>query len=141
MLEFLLENIFVVFVGKFFQQIVGIPMGTNCAPHLADIFVYSYEAEFIHTLFLTGRKLLASRFNFTYWYIADVLSTNNPEFENYLGQMYLVELEIKETTESNTSAYYRDFTSVNWEGRSTSYFHLWQTWRFQFPSNKFSVPE
>ena len=32
MLEFLVDNIFVVFGGKVFQQIVGIPMGTNCAP-------------------------------------------------------------------------------------------------------------
>ena len=45
MLEFLVDNIFVVFGGKVFQQIVGIPMGTNCAPLLADIFLYSYEAE------------------------------------------------------------------------------------------------
>ena len=37
MLEFLVDNIFVVFGGKLFQQIVGIPMGTNCAPLLADI--------------------------------------------------------------------------------------------------------
>ena len=36
MLEFLVD-IFVVFGGKGFQQIVGIPMGTNCAPLLADI--------------------------------------------------------------------------------------------------------
>ena len=41
MLEFLVDNIFVVFGGKVFQQIVGIPMGTNCAPLLADIFLYS----------------------------------------------------------------------------------------------------
>ena len=41
MLEFLVNNIFVVFVGKVFQQIVGIPMGTNCAPLLADVFLYS----------------------------------------------------------------------------------------------------
>ena len=47
MLEFLVDNTFVVFAGKVFQQIVGIPMGTNCAPLLADIFLYSYEAEFI----------------------------------------------------------------------------------------------
>ena len=53
-------------------------------------------------------KQLASRFNFTYRYIVDVLSINNPEFENYLGQMYPVELEIKDTTESNTSASYLD---------------------------------
>ena len=41
-------------------------------------------------------------------YIDDVLSMNNPEFENYLSQMYPVELEIKDTTESNTSASYLD---------------------------------
>ena len=108
MLEFLVDNIFVVFAGKVFQQIVGIPMGTNCAPLLADLFLYSYEAEFIQSLLSTGRKQLASRFNFTYRYIDYVLSINNPEFENYLGQMYPVELEIKDTTESNTSASYLD---------------------------------
>ena len=96
MLEFLVDNIFVVFAGKVFQQIVGIPMGTHCAPLLADICLYSYEAEFIQSLLSTGRKQLASRFNFTYRYIDDVLSINNPEFENYLGQMYPVELEIKD---------------------------------------------
>ena len=83
-------------------------MGTNCAPLLADIFLYSYKAEFIQSLLSTGRKKLASRSNFTYRYIDDVLSMNNPEFENYLGQMYPVELEIKDTTESNTSASYLD---------------------------------
>ena len=51
---------------------------------------------------------LAFRFNFTYRYINDVLSMNNPEFENYLGQMCPVELEIKDTTENNTSASYLD---------------------------------
>ena len=106
MLEFLVDNIYVVFAGMVFQQIVGIPMETNCA----DIFLYSYmyEAEFIQSLLLTGRKQLASRFKFTYRYIDDVLSINNPEFENYLGQMYPIELEIKNTTESNTSASYLD---------------------------------
>ena len=45
--DLLVDKIFVVLAGKVFQQIVGIPMGTNCAPLLADIFLYSYEAEFI----------------------------------------------------------------------------------------------
>ena len=108
MLEFLVDNIFVVFGGKVFQQIVGIPMGTKCAPLLADIFLYSYEAEFIQSLLSTGKKKIASQFNFTYRYIDDVLSINNPDFEKYLGQMYPAELEIKDTTESNTSASYLD---------------------------------
>ena len=34
MLDFLVDNIFLVFAGKVFQQIVGIQMGTNCAPLL-----------------------------------------------------------------------------------------------------------
>ena len=65
MLEFLVDNIFVVFAGKVFQQMAGVPMGTNCAPLLADIFLYSYDAEFIQSLLSTGRKQLASRFSFT----------------------------------------------------------------------------
>ena len=109
MLEFLVDNIFVVLGGKVFQQIVGIPMGTNCAPLLADIFLYSYEAEFIQSLLSTGKTKLASQFNFTYRYIDDVLSIKNPDFENYLGQMYPAELEIKDTTESNTSASYLNY--------------------------------
>ena len=46
---FILLTIFGVFEGKVFKQIVGIPMGTNCDPILADIFLYSYEAEFIQS--------------------------------------------------------------------------------------------
>ena len=107
-LEFLVDNIFVVFAGKVFQQIIGIPMGTNCAPLLADIFLYSYEAVVIQSLLSTGGKQLVSQFNFTYRYIDDVLFINNPDFENYLGQMYPPELEINDMTESNTSATYLD---------------------------------
>ena len=124
MLEFLVDNIFVVFAGKVFQQIVGIPMGTNCAPLLADIFLYSYEAEFIQSLPSTGRKQLASRFNFTHRYIDDVLSINNLEFENYLGQMYPVEFENKDTTESNTSASYLDLLlSIGRDGQLHTSIH------------------
>ena len=54
MLEFLIDIISVVFVGKVFQKTVGIPMGTNWAPLLADIFLYSYEAEFIQPMHSTG---------------------------------------------------------------------------------------
>ena len=106
LLEFLVDNIFVVFAGQVLHQTVGIRMGTNCAPLLADIFLYSYEADFIQSLLSTGKKQLASRFNLTYRYLDDVLFINNPKFENDLGQMYPAELEIKDTTKSTTSASY-----------------------------------
>ena len=41
------NNIYVRFGGKFIQQTAGIPMGTNCAPLLADLFLHSYENEFL----------------------------------------------------------------------------------------------
>ena len=97
-----------VFGGKVFQQIVDIPIGTNRVPLLANILLYSYEEKFIQSLLSVGKKQLASQFNFTYRRIDDVLSINNPYFYNYLGQMYPAELEIKDTTESNTSASYLD---------------------------------
>ena len=65
-----------------------------------------------------GKKHLASRFNLTYRYIDDVLSIKNPEFENYLGQMYPAELEITDNTESTTSASYLDlFLSIGRDGQ------------------------
>jgi hypothetical protein len=48
MLEFLIDNIFVSFGGTLFQQVVGIPMGTNCAPPLADLFlIYDFKIEVV----------------------------------------------------------------------------------------------
>jgi hypothetical protein len=62
MLEFLIDNIFVMFGGRVFQQTAGIPMGTNYAPLLADLFLYSYEADFIQK----NEKKLARSFNFMF---------------------------------------------------------------------------
>ncbi|KAK3085000.1 hypothetical protein FSP39_022707 [Pinctada imbricata] len=103
LLNFLIDNIFVVFGGKVFQQI---PMGTNCALLLADIFLYSYEAEFIQSLVSEGKRNLASDFNFTY--IDDVLSINNPKFADYLSSIYPSELEVKKISETDNSASYLD---------------------------------
>jgi hypothetical protein len=68
-LGFLIDNIVVVFGNRIFQQTVGIPMGTNCAPLLADSFLYSYEAEFIQKLLHEKNKPLAVAFNSTFRFI------------------------------------------------------------------------
>ena len=73
---------------------------------LVNIFLYSYEAEFIQSLLSAGKKQLASQFNFTYRYID--LSINYLDFDYYLGQMYPAELEIKDTNESIISVFCLD---------------------------------
>ena len=47
---FLMENMFVQFDGMVYEQIVGIPMGTNCAPLIADLFLYCFEGDFMSNL-------------------------------------------------------------------------------------------
>ena len=46
MIEFLIDNIFWQFGGCLLRQVIGIPMGVNCAPLLADLFLCSYENDF-----------------------------------------------------------------------------------------------
>ena len=88
MLEYLIDNMFdniLEFGGRIFQQTIGIPMSTNCAPLLSDLFLYMYEAEFVQSLLKAGKKHLAQQFNFTYRYIDDVLSLKNTKFAEYFG--------------------------------------------------------
>ena len=94
------DNISVSSGGILFQQVVGIPMGTNCATLLADLFLYSYELEFLQTIVKDKKIHEARAFNFTYRYIDDVLSINNSRFAEFLPLIYPPELEVKETASS-----------------------------------------
>ena len=108
MIEFLVDNIYVRFGGQLFRQMVGIPMGTNCAPLLADLFLYSYENEFLDKLIKEGKRKLARRFNLSYRYIDDLISFNNKRFKEFISDIYPKELTISETTESTSVASYLD---------------------------------
>ena len=88
MLEFSIDNIFALLSGRVFQLTVGIPMGTSCAPVLADVFLYSYEAGFIQGLHKKNEKKLARSTNFTFRYIDDVLSIHNSRFSDFFNRIY-----------------------------------------------------
>ena len=114
----MIDNIFVIFGGHVFHQTVGIPMGTNCAPLLADLFLYSYEADFIHGLLKKNKNKLARSFNFTFRYIDDVLSLNNSRFGDFVDRIYHIELELKDTTNTDSSASYLDLhLEIDTDGR------------------------
>ena len=80
--EFLVDNIYVRFGGQLFRQMVGIPMGTNCAPLLADLFLYSSEHEFLDKLIKEGKRKLARKFNVSYRYIDDLISFSNKDLRS-----------------------------------------------------------
>jgi hypothetical protein len=64
-------------------------MGTNCAPLLADLFVYSYESEFLQKLVKNKKIHEARAFNFTYRNIDGVLSINNSRFAEFRRSWYI----------------------------------------------------
>ena len=47
---YLLDNIFIRFGTKLYRQTIGIPMGTYCAPLVADLFLFCYERDFMKSL-------------------------------------------------------------------------------------------
>jgi len=106
MLEFLIDNLFVLFGGRVIQQTIGIPMDTNCARLLVDSFLHTYETNFLQGLLKNKDRQLAHTFNSSFRYILvdDVLSLNNSRFGDYLHRNYPNELEVKDTTDTQMSA-------------------------------------
>ena len=81
-------------------------MVTNCAPLLADLFLYSYENEFLDKLIKECKRKLARKFNLSYNYIDDLIFFNNKRFKEFISDIYPKELTISETTESTSVASY-----------------------------------
>ena len=52
--------------------------------------------------------MLAQSFCFTFRYIDDVFSLNNSKFGDYVDLIYPIELEIKDTSETERYAFYLD---------------------------------
>ena len=92
-------------MDSFFDRPISIPMGTNCAPLLVDLFpipmqgrrdgpVFEsfprpcYEKEFLNKLIKEGKRKLARKFNLSYRYIDDLISFNNKRFKEFISDIY-----------------------------------------------------
>ena len=112
MIEFLIDNIFVQSGGRLFRQVIGIPMGTNCAPLLADLFLYSYENEFLDNMIRSGHRRLARSFNLCYRYTDDLIVFNNKKFMDYLKEIHPSKLTAEKANKSDHLADYLDLTFI-----------------------------
>ena len=145
MIEFLVDKIYVRFGGQLFRQMVGIPMGTNCAPLLADVFLYSYKNEFLDKLIKEGKRKLARKFNLSYRYIDDLISFNNTRFKEFISDIYPKELTISETTESTSIASYLDLLFIRDKNNNitTKLYHKHDAFGFHivnFPFMSSNIP-
>ena len=91
-LTFLLDNIYIRFGSKLYRQIVGIPMGTNCAPLVADLFLFCYERDFMLSLSEDNQSDVIEAFNSTSRYLDDLLNIDNNFFDSMVNRIYPSEL-------------------------------------------------
>ena len=107
-LHYLLDNIFIRFGSILYRQIVGIPMGTSCAPLVADLFLFCYERDFMLSLSDNNQADIIEALNSTSRYLDDLLNSDNPNFEQMVGQIYPTELQLNKASSSDTEAPFLD---------------------------------
>ena len=143
LVEYLIDNIYVSIGNRVYRQCVGIPMGTDCAPLLANLFLFYYEYKYVKNL-IKNNIILAKKFNNTMRYIDDLLTLNNTQFDAAIKDIYPQELQLKKTTENATALSYLDVLITIDNGRySTAVFDKRDSFSFNivnFPHLSLNIP-
>ena len=89
-LKFCINNSFIMFNNHVYRQKVGIPMGANFSPNIANLYLHFYESKFLDRNPIYGRL----RYRNTFRYIDDLLSVNNRDFNFDVNTIYPDELVV-----------------------------------------------
>ena len=109
LLRWLVDNIYVTFGDKCFRQVIGIPMGTDCAPFLANLFLYFYEYKWIDKQRKAKRYQIIKFFKNCGRYIDDLLMVNNNnKMTELMCSIYPKELELVPDDGDGTTAPFLD---------------------------------
>ena len=114
--EYLIDNVYVKAGNRVYRQTIGIPMGTDCAPQLANLYLFHHEYMYMRAL-MKSNLGMAKRFCNTVRYIDDLLALNNKKFEEEIVNIYPPELTLKRTTESDTTLSYLDVSISICQGK------------------------
>ena len=83
-------------------------MSTNCAPLVANLFLFCYERDFMKDLSSDSQAYVIKAFNSTSRYLDDLLYIDNPYFEGMVNQIYPPELQLNKANTSDTEAPFLD---------------------------------
>ena len=103
-LVYLLDNIIISFGTKLYRKTIGIPIGTNCIPLVADIFLFCYERDFMKSLSWENQSDIIEAFNSTSRYFGDLLNIDNIYFDQMVDRIYPTELQLNKANSSDTEA-------------------------------------
>ena len=108
-IDFTIDNCFISYNHLVFKQTIGIPMGTNCASHLANIFLHIYEKTFICKLMEEGNIEYISKLGTIFRYQDDLINFGNSNIANdILNNIYPKDMIIKNTNLSSNNVTYLD---------------------------------
>ena len=107
-LVYLLDNIFISFGSEFYRQTIGIPMGTNCAPLVADLFLFCYERDFMKALSRENQAGIIEAFNSTSRYLDDLLNIDNIYFDQMVARIYSTDFQLNKANSSDTEVPFWD---------------------------------
>ena len=88
-------------------------MGTNCAPLVADLFLFYFERDFMKYLKKEKRYDMVNAFNSTSRYLEDLLNIDNIHFKQMFHRIYTAELQLNEANASDTEEAFSDLTNIN----------------------------
>ena len=103
-LPFCWTTFFFRFGTNLYRQVVGIPMGTNCASLIADLFLFCFDRDFMMSLSHDKQADVIDGFNITSRYLEVILNINNVYFDNMVSQIYPSELQLNKANTSDTKA-------------------------------------
>ena len=83
-------------------------MDTNCAPLVADLFLFGFEMDFMMSLSDGKQADVIDAFNTTSRNLDDILDISNVYFDNMVGQIYPSELQLNKANTSDTEAAFLD---------------------------------
>ena len=104
---FLLANIYIRF-GTKPREIVGIPMATNYAPLVADLFLFCYERDYMMSLSEEKQSEVIEAFSSTSRYLEDLLKIDNKYLYGLISQMYPSKIQLNKASSTKTEAPYLD---------------------------------
>ena len=87
-----------------YRQVVGIQMGTNCAPLVTDLFLFCYERVSVVSLTDDQQADIIDAFNTTTRYLDDILNINDIYFDNMVNQIYPSKIQLNKANTPGTEA-------------------------------------
>ena len=139
-IKFIIHEVYVTFGGLVFRQIKGIPMGGNCSPLLADLFLLHCEYIFMSNLMKSKKYGLAKLLSNTSRYIDDLCIINYKHFASLIPKIYPPSLEASRSGDNDNNIEYLDIKMqiTNTEA-VTSVFH--KVDNFNFPVTLLTFPQ